>query len=303
MQKLVYSCLSIGLAMVFILSGVLKLIDIAEFYEAISQLMSIQQPFLTLITVTIPLGEIFLGATIIMKLKFSVETGLSVSIFFLIFNLCSIIVGFGGYDCGCFGRMIPSTIGWIAVLRQSIFCILFYFLLILSPVRVMSQRGNASAMFALYFVVGIPLSFLLSISLLKNSNQIGIGTKMPEILTGDALNRTQSKHKSTIILFFTNGCGYCKENIPLFIEASKKYGEKVAFLSVFLSSPLDSARVIPTLADNIPMVYDRSSSSILTLNIKRIPSFFIFDSSRTILSRHDGFLSERALDSLLLNFE
>jgi len=110
------------LGIVLIFSGITKIIDPSKAVDFMLEFKVIPE-FLILIVVSIlPILEILIGVLLIsgMYQKFASISALVLFSGFFIISIYGTIIGLSS-DCGCFGSVIKSRIGWSMVVRNGVF--------------------------------------------------------------------------------------------------------------------------------------------------------------------------------------
>ena len=110
------------LGIVLIFSGITKIIDPSKAVDFMLEFKVIPE-FLILIVVSIlPILEILIGVLLIsgMYQKFASISALVLFSGFFIISIYGTIIGLSS-DCGCFGSVIKSRIGWSMVVRNGVY--------------------------------------------------------------------------------------------------------------------------------------------------------------------------------------
>ena len=107
------------IAGVLLLSGVSKIIDPWPMIETLKLVAHLPEEFLVTISAILPIIEITLGITLILKVKPKLVLLLTLVLFaaFFLFSVYGTIVGLKN-DCGCFGSIVKSEIGWWMIIRN-----------------------------------------------------------------------------------------------------------------------------------------------------------------------------------------
>jgi uncharacterized membrane protein YphA (DoxX/SURF4 family) len=109
---------------VFILSALMKLIDINSFSVALGKFKLLDPSLIIFFTYTIPIAEVLIGTILL----FNIKTGLFSQLATLILSFFTAIVIakiFEGEEinCGCFGSLTKDTIDYTTVIRNIILII------------------------------------------------------------------------------------------------------------------------------------------------------------------------------------
>lgn len=122
------STVRIGLAIVFLVSGVSKLLSTEDAKNFISDVLHIDISTAHLVVILLSLCEIAIGV-----LLFSGKWAAVLSFVSSLFFLASLIVGvsYFGEDksCGCFGILVDSKVDDIFIVRNALLMVLSIFLL------------------------------------------------------------------------------------------------------------------------------------------------------------------------------
>jgi len=113
------------LAGVLLFSGISKIIDPMPLIETLKLVTKLPEEFLIIIATVLPVIEIGLGLLIILRIKPKPVLLATLILFsaFFVFSVYGTIVGIKN-DCGCFGSLVKSEIGWGMVGRNTILLII-----------------------------------------------------------------------------------------------------------------------------------------------------------------------------------
>jgi putative oxidoreductase len=109
------------IAAVLIFSGISKIMDPMPLIETFKLVAMIPEEVCIIIAAVLSLLEIGLGLLLMFRCKPKLVLSVTLVLFavFLAFSIYGTIVGMNN-DCGCFGRIIKSEIGWKMVGRNII---------------------------------------------------------------------------------------------------------------------------------------------------------------------------------------
>ena len=116
---------------VLVISGIGKIINPLPAME-LMQLLPLFPNFMILPTISImPILELAIALAIIFRYKKVITYSINLGLFFGFFciSLYATILKINS-DCGCFGSLLESPVGWTMVIRNSFFLILSLYLLI-----------------------------------------------------------------------------------------------------------------------------------------------------------------------------
>lgn len=110
-------CYSISAVLLF--SGITKIIDPWPLIETLKLLANMPEHFLIAISAILPIIEITLAITLILKIKPNIVLYAILALFasFLLFSVYGTIIGLKN-NCGCFGSLMKSEIGWWMIFRN-----------------------------------------------------------------------------------------------------------------------------------------------------------------------------------------
>lgn len=129
-KNIVYYFVLYLIAGIMLFSGISKIIDPTPLIETLKLTAKLPEDIFIIIATILPIIEIVLGLLIILKIKPKPVMFATVVLFaaFLVFSIYGTIVGMNN-DCGCFGSLAKSEIGWRMVGRNVLFIALSAFLL------------------------------------------------------------------------------------------------------------------------------------------------------------------------------
>jgi len=109
------------LAAVLLISGISKIIDPIPLIETLKAFAKLPEDILILIVTILPVIEMGLGILLVLKIKPKPVLLGTLLLFaaFLAFSIYGTIIGMKN-DCGCFGSLVKSQIGWGMVGRNII---------------------------------------------------------------------------------------------------------------------------------------------------------------------------------------
>ena len=112
------------IAGVLLFSGISKILDPMPLIETLKLVAKLPEDILIIIATILPILEIGLGILIVLKIKPNQVLIATLALFalFFAFSVYGTIIGLKN-DCGCFGSIVKSEIGWWMVGRNSCFLI------------------------------------------------------------------------------------------------------------------------------------------------------------------------------------
>ncbi len=130
-NNFIYSFSFYSIAVILLISGIIKVIDPSPLFETIKLLPFVPSSFYIVLVTILPIVELGLGLLMLLKVTPKVTLSM-VSALFLIFFIFSIYGTTEGLeaDCGCFGDVVKSEFGWGMIIRNLVFWVLTVYLLI-----------------------------------------------------------------------------------------------------------------------------------------------------------------------------
>ena len=107
------------LGIVLIFSGITKIIDPSKAVNLMLELKVIPEPVILIVISILPVLEILIGVLLIsgMYQKLAAISALILYTGFFLISIYGTLIGLSS-DCGCFGSVIKSRIGWGMVVRN-----------------------------------------------------------------------------------------------------------------------------------------------------------------------------------------
>ena len=114
----------IVLGLVLIFSGVAKIIDPSKAVNLILEFKIIPEAVILIIVSILPVLKILIGVLLVsgMYPKFAAISSLVLFSGFFLISIYGTLIGLSS-DCGCFGSVVRSRIGWGMVVRNGVFLI------------------------------------------------------------------------------------------------------------------------------------------------------------------------------------
>ena len=107
------------IAAVLLISGISKILDPKPLIETLKAFRKLSEDYLILTATILPVIEISLGILLVLKIKPKPVMLGALFLFAAIFSfiIYGTIIGMNN-DCGCFGSLVKSQIGWGMVVRN-----------------------------------------------------------------------------------------------------------------------------------------------------------------------------------------
>jgi len=118
-NKKLFLTVRILFGIVFVISGLFKITDLASFIISVKKFNLTPDFMLHPIAYSMPVIEIILGLAVVFKfrLKITLRTLLYILIFFTVLITAKLLEG-ERINCGCFGSLSDAKISWLMVLRN-----------------------------------------------------------------------------------------------------------------------------------------------------------------------------------------
>ena len=122
---------------------------------------------------------------------------------------------------------------------------------------------------------------------------------------GNQINLTDLKGKPLIINFWATWCPPCKEEMPIFQSAYKKYKDKVQFIMINAtdSKPFETSKHAKEYLDeqgiDLPVYFDQNFQAQTTYAVTSLPSTLIINSDGMIEYALRGPMTQDALEEVL----
>ena len=110
----------LGLFLIF--SGVAKIADPSKAVDLLLEFKIIPEAVILIIVSILPVLEILIGVLLVLGMypKFAAISGLVLFSGFFLISIYGTLIGLSS-DCGCFGSVVKSRIGWSMVVRNGVF--------------------------------------------------------------------------------------------------------------------------------------------------------------------------------------
>ena len=116
--------IKIILGLILLFSGIAKIADPSNAVNLMLEFKIVPEALILIIISALPVLEILIGVLLVsgMYHKSAVISALILFSGFLIISIYGTIIGLNS-DCGCFGSVIKSRIGWRMVVRNGVFVV------------------------------------------------------------------------------------------------------------------------------------------------------------------------------------
>lgn len=116
------------------------------------------------------------------------------------------------------------------------------------------------------------------------------------------ISTTDFAGKPVFINFWASWCTYCKLESPDLVQAYKKYGHQVLFVSIDATaqdSPVDMARFVQHYDITWPVALDTTGQVMQDYSVVGLPTSFFVNRAGVIVDAHAGAISAADLDAEL----
>ena len=122
-------------------------------------------------------------------------------------------------------------------------------------------------------------------------------------MNGNAVKLSDFIGKPIVINFWATWCGPCKQEMPHFEKAYKKYGEKIQFLMVNLTDGQDTKekveKFIVESGYTFPVYLDTALEGAYTYGAYSIPLSVFINAEGNVVGGQYGTMSESTLESYI----
>jgi hypothetical protein len=120
-NKIIIIMLRFLLSGIFVFSGIMKMLHLSEFSDVVLSIVKIDDFFMDVIVVLLPLVEIIFGFMFILNYhyKIAIMGIIGLLIVFIVLSIYSIVINLN-VNCGCFGRIIDNKLGSETLIRNLI---------------------------------------------------------------------------------------------------------------------------------------------------------------------------------------
>lgn len=105
----------------------------------------------------------------------------------------------------------------------------------------------------------------------------------------------------TVLLFWSQGCHYCKKEMPLIEPLYRKYRERgFSFVAIHMGPGMEASREMKEeMGLSFPIAVDESSSLGKRYGIVSVPTMFVLDRNGIVLEKVLGGLGAGDLEKLI----
>jgi peroxiredoxin len=266
LKKYIVPSLKIILIIVFLGSGILKILSFEEFLYTISSYYIIPQSITIYFASLIILTELLIGLFLLFDIVSNITLMLSLFVIcsFTLFILYSIIYN-KDYSCNCFGNLLSGKINYLTLIRNIIIAIII-FLVYKHPVTLFSVEKLNTNRILLLFLIFIVLSPAINYLLLtKDNRQLRIGEKIQNIkftdINGNDIDTKLTKESFLLIIIFSlKDCPKCLLEGYYWDQFKLDYKTKVYVIGIAKNSTFDEVQLfIKQKKITFPIYLDNSN--------------------------------------------
>jgi peroxiredoxin len=119
-------------------------------------------------------------------------------------------------------------------------------------------------------------------------------------LDGHAVSLAGYRGKPLVINFFAHWCEPCKREAPAFVQLDRRYGDRVALLSIARASTMPGVRrFIDTYNMTWPVVFDKGNALSNSYNVPGQPITYVIDAQGRVVYRIIGETTEHRVSTVL----
>jgi thiol-disulfide isomerase/thioredoxin len=140
----------------------------------------------------------------------------------------------------------------------------------------------------------------------KNGSTVSRGSALPGISLPSTEGRVISipgatKGDLTVILFWSQGCHYCKREMPLIEPLYRKYSDKgFSFVAIHMGPGMEAVRSMKEdMGLSFPIVIDENSSLGKLYGIVSVPTMFVLDRNGIVMEKVLGGLGAGDIEKLI----
>jgi len=249
LNKWLIFALRLILGGIFIIAGIAKLLDTAEFVNTIASYDILSNSLAHFYGYLIPWVELFIGCSLVLGYSVSLSAAVSVPLIisFIIASSYALANAVGG-GCGCFGTFFALSHQW--AISVDVLLLLFSLILLLNSddgflsIGQLIRRLKVNSKVVTWGSQIILIGFLIctvgfvSVQLYQyfDSPSYDIVMNMvvdlidvPQPLAAD-VDSAIAEGKPVVVFFYSEGCYACEVAKPFIDEAEQEYAGRVVFL-------------------------------------------------------------------------
>lgn len=327
--------LQIILGIVFLFSGITKLVDSNNFAEALVNFKLLNDNLINIVKYILPLIEITLGVFIIFNFHSSLPSFIS-SLLLSFFTALITVKIFEGEEisCGCFGVLSSDKLDFLSVLRNVS--------LILIAIIVSTYYENLNAVQEkeelkkygfiqkdrfkfpkvifiynlIFFLAAQDLIFALQnnglksrLALLINDHDI---LKKGDIVKPFELNTTENKkinvnynpslNKNTLLFFLKPTCSPCKLNLPNWVTLFNLIdSSQTRILPISIDDSKSTENYILNNSIPFPIFHTKAEEFLLNYKAFLTPQTVLIDKNARVVNVWKGILDKNSIDEVFNN--
>ncbi len=162
------------------------------------------------------------------------------------------------------------------------------------------------AAIGLVLLLCLPAIFIVRIFQAANPHLLSPGDPVP-VLTGRDLASNRPHHvdfKGTpaALLFFSADCPHCQREIANFDRLSKRFGDRMLFLAISMSSEPKTTELIRSGRFEVRILLDEEKIGQEKFGVDVVPAMFLVGTDETIVYSGSGEKTFAAREQILLEF-
>ena len=322
------------LGIVFIFSGITKVIDLNKFAEALVNFKLLNDNLINIVKYTLPLIEITLGIFIIFNFHSSLPTIIS-SLMLSLFTALIVVKLFEGEEisCGCFGALSSDKLDILSVFRN-VTLILFAIIVsthyeninaktkkeVLNKKNKLFQKDRVKFLKIIFisniifFLATQNLIFALQNSGLKSRLALLINDhdilKKDEIVKPFEINTIQNVkinidyssnlNKNTLIFLLKPTCSPCKLNIPNWINLFNRIDSfQTRILPISIDELENTVNYILANSIPFPIFFTKADDFLLNYKAFLTPQTILIDKNAKVVNVYKGILDKNSINEIL----
>lgn len=309
--------LRILFGLLFIFSGVTKIISLTEFEHAIKKFALIPDLYAPILSYIIPIAELVIGIFLILKIYLlgAVQFSIYLIIFFTSVVIVKVLEG-GDLACGCFGALSSDNIDEWTVIRN-LGLILWGFLILCLILRYSynSVKKEKLKQKLKSFVLTTLIIFLTVQNAAFAIRNVELKNRVYRLIEKDFLSRGEQvepfmvykidgsyenifyeQSDKTVLFIMKYGCVTCKNNVPFWNEINKQFNsDRIRVLGISVD-PIDTTKhMIAEYQMNFNVVYNTTEEFNRNFRIFMTPLTVIVNSKGIIEELWKGAIKTKSI--------
>lgn len=315
-------------SLIFLISGIFKIIDLDSFSMSLNEFNLIPESLLLYFSYALPIIEICLGIGILLKIKinFILQSALFLLVLFTSVIISKISEG-ADISCGCFGNFTEGKIDYITVIRNVSFIIIG--LLLKTYYQLKEKQTNTQKVTKTIYKENLLLNIKYNFQVLvftipcillvvfANQNQV-LKAKVLELskdeevlqpgekvkpfyansLTGnDTLITYEEKH-NTLLLIMSANCEACRLNFSNWIDLAEHKNKNTKIVGVALNDLGLVKSYAKSYDPNFNIVSSNSGDFKLGYKAFKTPQTILIDTKGSVIKNWVGVLNNYRIEQI-----